>query len=215
MKRSEPLKLSMLAAGVGGAAIAGFGFAAGRALYKGTKNSAGLLLLLAAAFICPFIGGRGLVRGHNRGFFGTLFLTLIGNLLLIAISIAAWSVIIFYLISVISTEANTHSFIGAIFLGASVTLLMTATGILVGLFQRPKRLKIFAVVCANEDFMQKQGFKETGGSDITHYDQNGNALRFLEVHPAKIVFMAVGRRGKRAFIDLDSDGLMVAYSGIQ
>ena len=215
MKLSDPTKLSMLAAGVGGAAVAGFGLAAGRDLYKSTKKNAGLLLLLGTALVCPFIGGRGLVRGHDRGFLATFFLTCIGNFLLIALGIAAASAIVFYFIAAGATQSSPATISGAIFIGASATLLMTAAGILVGLFQRPKRLKIFTVARANERFMHDQGFQETNGTDITHYDKSGHALRFLEAHPNRIVFMAVGRRGKRAFIDLDQDGRMTGYTGVQ
>lgn len=214
MKLNNRSSLSLVAASMGGAAVAGFGLAAGRDLYKGTKNSAGLLLLLGAALVCPFIGGRELVRGHDRGFWGTFFLTYIGSILLLLVSIAASSSIIFYFSLFSTTNNDAASIAGAVILGTAITLLIALIGILVGLYQRPKRLKKFSIVRENESFLLKNGFQETNGTDITHYDLHGNGLRFLEAHPTKIVFMVVGRRGKRAFIDLDNDGKMIAYTGI-
>lgn len=214
MKLNNRSNLSLIAASIGGAAIAGFGLAAGRDLYKGTKNNAGVLLLLGAALVCPYIGGRELVRGHDRGFWGTLFLTYIGSIFLLIVSIAASSAIIFYFWLLAASNNNTASVGGAVIIGAAITLFIAAIGLLVGLYQRPKRLKKFSIVRENENFLILNGFQETNGTDITHYDLHGNALRFLEAHPTKIVFMAVGRRGKRAFIEIDKDGKMIAYSGI-
>lgn len=218
MKLNNRTKLSLVTAGVGGAAVAGFGLAAGRDIYKGTKNSAGFFLLLAAVLgtvlVCPFIGGRGLVRGHDRGFIGTLFLTYIGSFLLFSISILASSAFTLYFLSSTASNNQSISVQGAVIIGTTFTLFIGIIGILVGLYERPNRLRRFSIVRENESFLRDNGFQETNGTDITHYDLNGNALRLLEAHPTKIVFMAVGRRGKRAFIDLDKHGKMIAYSGI-
>lgn len=84
-------KLAFLATGVGGAALAGYGFAIGRDFWKATKkNELGLLsfILIFGAITLPVIGTRGLVRGHDRGFLATITLTLIGNTLLIALGLA-------------------------------------------------------------------------------------------------------------------------------
>ncbi|WP_454623486.1 hypothetical protein [Brucella anthropi] len=208
--------LSLIAAGVGASAIAGFGFSAGRDVYKSTKKAGGGLLLILAVIFCPFIGARGLVRGHDRGFFGTLFLTFIVSLLLIAIGFAAATFISWYILILSSPEGSEGSAIlmSAVLIGATVTAVIGGIGLLIGLIQRPKRLKVFEVERYNKRFMYDAGFQETDGSDITHYDPDGQPLRFLEAHPGKLSFMAVGRRGKRAFINLDDDGRMVSYNGI-
>ncbi|WP_109369328.1 hypothetical protein [Ochrobactrum soli] len=207
--------LAMIATGAGGAAVAGFGLSLGRDIYKGTKKNGGNLLLLLAVIFCPFIGGRALVRGHDRGVMGTLFLTYIGSILLIAIGFVAASFLAFQGLAATSKETEAGSVIVlAVVTGASVTAFLAGIGMLTGLYQRPKRLRAFAVKRYNELFLADNGFKETDGKDITHYAPDGQALRFLEAHPGKLVFMAIGKRGKRAFIDLDENGRMLSYTGV-
>jgi hypothetical protein len=80
--------LAILAAGLGGAALAGFGLSMGRDLWRGSKKNLGFIVFMMAALgavILPCLGGRELVRGHDRGALGTVFLTLIGSTLLMII----------------------------------------------------------------------------------------------------------------------------------
>lgn len=207
-------KLALVAAGVGGAAVAGFGLSFGRDIYKKTKKDIGIIVLVLAVIFCPFIGGRGLVRGHDRGVLGTLFLTVIGSMLLIAAGFCAATVVSFMVVSMGKVDPDKAPAM-AVLLGLVLTAVIAGIGCVVGLFQRPKRLKAFAASRANEKFLADNGFRETDGTDITHYDPSGQPLRFLEAHPDRLVFMAVGRRGKRAYIDLDQDGRMLSYSGVQ
>lgn len=212
---SRRSKLALVAAGSGGTAVAGFGPAFGRDIYKKTKKNVELIALLLAAAICPFVGGRGLVRGHDRGFLGTIFLTVLGSLLLIAAGLCAATLLMFGVLVLVTDGKRDSPFLLALLGAFVVTALLVAIGIVVGLLQRPKRLKTIAVGKFNERFLEENGFRETDGDDITHYDDSGQALRFLEAHQNRLVFMAVGRRGKRAFIDLDQDGRMVGYSGVK
>ncbi|ESX14459.1 hypothetical protein X768_01675 [Mesorhizobium sp. LSJC265A00] len=207
-------RLALVAAGIGGTAVAGFGFAFGRDIYKKTKKNVELIALLLAAVFCPFIGGRGLVRGHDRGIFGTIFLTVLGSVLLIVAGFCAATLLLFGVL-VMFNDGNAHSPLRfALVGGFVVTAIIAMIGLVAGVVQRPKRLKVIAVAKFNDRFLKENGFQETDGDDITHHDANGQMLRFLEGHPDRLVFLAVGRRGKRAFIDLDQDGRMVSYSGI-
>lgn len=206
-------KLALAAVGVGGAAVAGFGFAFGRDIYKKSKKNIRIVLLLLATIFCPFIGGRELVRGHDRGLIGTVFLTLIGSILLIALGFVAAAFLAFEVIVLSGIDPNKP--IPLALLGSvTLTTILGGIGVLVGLLQRPTRLNAIAIAKANEKFLTENGFAEAGGADITHYDPNGQPLRFLEAHPSRLVFMLVGRRGKRTYINLDSDGRMIDYSGI-
>lgn len=207
-------KLALIAAGVSGAAVAGFGFAFGRDIYKKSKKNVEIILLLLAIIFCPFIGGRGLVRGHDRGVFGTLFLTVLGSILLITIGFCGATFLTFEVVVMGKIDPN-NPMPFALLAGFLITAVITGVGVVVGLAQRPKRLKAIAASRANEKFLTDNGFRETYGTDITHYDPTGQPLRFLEAHPDRLVFMAVGRRGKRAYIDLDPDGRMVGYSGVR
>ena len=207
-------KLSLLAAGVGGAAVAGFGLAFGRDVYSKSKKNIQIILLVLAVVFCPFIGGRGLVRGHDRGPIGTIFLTVFGSFFLIAVGLCAATFLAFEIV-VMGKIAQDNPFPNALLGGFAMTAVIAGIGVLVGLSQRPRRLKAIAISKANDQFLADNGFRETDGADITHYDPNGQPLRFLEAHPDRLVFMVVGRRGKRAFINLDQDGRMVGYLGIQ
>ncbi|MHA6643673.1 hypothetical protein [Mesorhizobium sp. A623] len=207
-------KLALVAAGVGGAAVAGFGLSFGRDIYKKSKKNLEIILLLLAVIFCPFIGGRGLVRGHDRGVLGTIFLTIIGSISLIAVGFCTATFLAFEI--VVMGKINPENPLPLALLGGfAATAVMAGIGLVVGFIQRPKRLKAIAVGKANEKFLTDQGFRETEGKDITHYDPDGLALRFLEAHAGRLVFMVVGRRGKRAFINLDPDGRMIGYSGVQ
>ena len=96
---------------------------------------------------------------------------------------------------------------GAAVAGATV-------GVLVGLIQRPKRRRRHAVAVRNEQFLESYGIRETGEAETTHFDADGNALRLMERTPNSIVFMAVGKRNKRAYIGLTNEGEMINYTGV-
>jgi len=207
--------LALLAAGLGGAAVAGFGLSVGRDVYKSTKKGAGLILIVAAALgaiLLPMLGARELVRGHDRGPFGTAFITIIGSFALIAIGFVLGLVLLSIVMSDKTDPQKAQA--AAIVSAMGATGVFSLIGLLWGAAQRGVRLRTFEIAKANERFLTSIGFQETGGDDITHYDQDGQALRLLESHGNRLVFMAVGRRGKRAFIDLAPDGKMLSYSGV-
>lgn len=207
--------LALIAAGIGGAAVAGYGLSMGRDLWKSTKRNQGIIIAILAligAIALPMLGCRELVRGHDRGAVGTLFKTVIGSTLLVLVGLAL-AVICFSFLTQDKNDSDA-SMAAAIILGICSTAIFGFIGIFWGFVQRPGRLRTVATARANERFLAETGFRETGGDDITHYDPSGQALRFLEAHSDRLVFMAVGRRGKRAYIDLAADGRMVAYSGV-
>jgi len=45
-------------------------------------------------------------------------------------------------------------------------------------------------------------------------NSNNNKLRLLEENNDMLVFMAVGRRNRRAYINFDQDGRMIEYTGV-
>lgn len=207
--------LATIAAGMGGATIAGYGLSMGRDLWRSTKKNQGLLIFLialAGAVTLPVLGARGLVRGHDRGPVATLFFTFLGNLL--------WIVAGFALAALCAVFISAH--MNELYPALSVSVILAtvttgcsvAIGLLWGLIQRPGRVRTIATARANEQFLKSIGFVETGGQDITHYDPLGQPLRFIEAHGDRLVFMAVGKRGKRAYISLGPAGRMTAYSGV-
>lgn len=212
--RQKKSNLALVAAGLGGAAVAGYGFAVGRDLWKSTKNNqlaiVAVLVLLGAVAL-PTLGARNLVRGHARGVVDNLLATL-GSVALIAIGLAL-AVLLFSLITNDQTSPDA-GFAAAFVLGICSTAAFALIGLVWGAIQRPARLRTIDTAKANERFLSEHGFIETGGRDITHYDSSGEPLRFREAHSDRLVFMAVGKRGKRAYIDLDASGRMTAYSGV-
>lgn len=205
----------MIAAGVGGAAVAGYGLAMGRDLWGSTKRNQSLVFLILAivgAIALPFLGGRNLVRGHDRGFAETLFLTVVGSTLLVAVGLVL--ALILFTAALSQGDDSDQALVGAAFLAVCSTGALTCIGVLWGAMQRPGRRKFIATLRHNDRFLSEEGFVETGGQDITHYDPSGQALRFLEQHADRMVFMVVGRRGRRAYITLDANGRMLSYSGI-
>ncbi|NOV20310.1 hypothetical protein E5S70_30370 [Ensifer adhaerens] len=96
-------------------------------------------------------------------------------------------------------------------IGTSATVFLV--GILLGFFERPRRLRMLDIARENEIFLIANGFRDTGGTNVTHYDGKGNALRFIEKSGDRLIFLVAGKRGKRAVIQLAPDGLMIAYAG--
>lgn len=212
MARNGEPALAALAAQVGNAATAGFGLSLGRDVYrqvrpKNTSNVVLLLLAVCGVFL-PALGGMNLCQGHRRGWTGTVLLTFGTSALAVAAGFLIMLFPFFILAEGYNIDRKIMGWIGMITAG------LTALGMLIGLLRRAKRLRRFAVIDDNEAFLANSGFRETRGNDVTHYDPNGNALRFLEADPARLIFMAVGRRGRRAYIDLDGSGRMLSYSGI-
>lgn len=216
--RSSKFILSEMAAQIGNAAKAGFGLSLGRDIHRGVrpKNASPVVVILVAicGAIPPALGGVILTQGYRRGWIGTIFLTI--GLSILAVIVGFF--LIFFLAMLFADilfRIRTDDFIetyGGWVVAATAGLALF--GMMVGLFRRPRRLKRFAAIEHNEAFLAENGFKETPGKDVTHYDPEGNPLRFLEGDPERLIFMAVGRRGRRAYIDLDNSGRMVSYSGI-
>lgn len=155
-----------------------------------------------------------LLQGYRRGWIGTIFLTC--GLSMLAMIAGLFVMLLFAgLISDVLFRIPNNEFLekyGGWFMAATAGL--TLFGMMIGLFRRRGRLRRFAAIEHNEAFLAENGFKETAGRDVTHYDADGNALRFLEASPDRLSFMVVGRRGRRAYIDLDENGRMLSYSGI-
>lgn len=214
--KSKRSGLSATAAALGRTAVAGYGLSMGHDLWKATKRGRlSLILVVLGSLALPVLGGRSLVRGHDRGFAGTLFKTILGSVLLVAVGFAL-ACFIFLMLSVLlkKSHGGPPPWDWILSAAASVTAVMWCVGLLWGAIQRPARLKMFGIRRTNEEFLESQGFRATDGDDITHFDPDGQPLRFIEAHRDRLVFMVVGKRGKRSFIDLDGEGRMVSYSGI-
>ena len=216
-----------------GSAVAGYGLSIGRDAWKLTKKISGplfLLLVVASPLILPFFGGRNLVRGYPapapkqfRGVLSGVLLVVAGAslsllplLLLLSIPSDGENGVPTSLMS----KPNSLSFDSDIVVSNpifQIWLVTTAVpiflGVSVGLTQRGGRRKLFKIAQKNDEFLAKMGFVETGEQEITHYDGDGNPLRLLDQTDETIIFLAVGKRNKRAYIRL-TDGEMTGYTGV-
>lgn len=211
--------LAKIAAGVGKAAIFGYGASAGRSAWKQTSKHAHSLFILAlivtvccAAVALPFWGGREVVRGHQRPLLATLFLTILVPLGAIALGAGAAVLVDLFIqgLQGVATEtAGPRVWVVAAIVGGAALL-----GHLVGWSQRGGRLRAFAVADLNEEFLRQRGIREVSEPNASHIDRWGNLLRLVDQSALQMTFLAVGRRNKRAYIRLDPDGQMLAYSGV-
>lgn len=177
-----------------------------------------VIAIAAAAVAFPFLGGRNLTRGYQRNFVETILMTWCSSLLLIALG---FGLCVYFAPLAASLghsadeaanlqDTDTTYRLWAIVLPA----FSFALGLVVGLMQRSTRLEGFAVAAANDAFLLRAGIRATGATDVTHYDGGNNPLRYIETRGNEMVFMAVGRRNRRAYIELDATGRMIRYSGI-
>lgn len=201
--------LGAIALGVGGSAVAGFGAAAGRDIWKGTKKASGFLILLiaiAASVSLPFLGIRNLMRGHAPGegwkSIGDILMVPAGMAIGVGVSVFSGLML------------GEERFALAIITIVGSGIVAAVVGAIVGLGQRPSTQRRYSIAVANEAFLDGLGIRETGESEITHIDGEGNALRFMERTSNSIVFMAVGKRNKRAYIGLSPQGEMQNYTGV-
>ena len=86
-------------------------------------------------------------------------------------------------------------------------------GLLRGFSLRSKRNEGLLIVSHNAEFLNDMGIEECDVEGVTHVDSDQNRLRFLGRVGKQLEFMVVGRRGIRAFIDVDDAGMFEGYTG--
>ncbi|MCV0352887.1 MAG: hypothetical protein K5863_22660 [Nitratireductor sp.] len=216
----KPSKLNTIALGVGAGAVAGFGWGMGRDAWKKTKEHQSLIILILVAFSAialPFFGGRNLVRGYPRGAIAQRIWGYLSGALLLGAGTLIAAVFAIMGSALISQSAN-HATPDFQTIAASATLWgplpAAICGVIAGLWQRPKRARRFAVAKRNDAFLDRFGIVETGEEETTHLDGEGNPLRLLERTEGALVFLAVGKRSKRAYIRLSPEGEMTGYTGV-
>jgi hypothetical protein len=184
---------------------AGFGISLGRGVYKKTSKNA---LLILAAIV--FLGGTAygvwnLTRGHrDRSVFRFIWCGA-----LVAVSVAAT----YALFTSMSYDAETgvqniNPLVPTLAVQGAVALVAA----LVGLVQRGKRMRGYAIQRHNEAFLDANGLRDVGGRDQIMIDAAGNELKLDDnTRSDAITFKIEGRRGVRARIELDGEGRMTRY----
>lgn len=204
MRRSaKRTLLAAIALGAGGAAVGGFGAAIGRDVWRTAKKlrlSLLILVILGAVVVLPFLGGRNLTRGYPKWEhvpFGSSILLIFAGALPILLFVqpdTPWEPEVGHLL---------------VFLAFPVVL-----GMLYGASQSGSRVRRFEIEEHNQQFLEQFGFQEFDETEITHMDSDGNPLRLTEHTGDSLVFQAVGRRNRRAYILLSPEGRMLGYTGV-
>lgn len=204
MSASSNGPLRSLAAIAVGSAAAGFGWSAGRDLYRKGKD-----WVLPAIAIAAVAGGAGyaawnLTRGHRR----PSVLRTLGAVLAAGGSLVLCAVV---LGGAAGRDPARATGGGALLLAVGIQTASALTGLLVGLSQRGRRIGAFSIEAHNLDFMSRAGIRDVGGREQTYIDGSGTELRLDDVRRDAMVFRVPGRRGLRAYIDLDGHGRMTGY----
>lgn len=184
---------------------AGFGASAGRAAYKDISKNWVFYTVLAICFAGVGYACFDASRGHDRSPTKTIFVTLIGNILIVIISLV---------ISLISLAIVTDSKSGFPWLfWLLVEIGSGLIGLLIGFSQRKVRLHNFNVARDNDLFLHRSGLRDLGGTEDTWIDGDDNELQLLDVRDDAVVFRVHGRRGVRALLKWDSEGRFIDYTG--
>ncbi|MCK2055265.1 hypothetical protein [Methylobacterium sp. 37f] len=195
-----------LAAIAAGSAAAGFGWSAGRDLYRKGKD-----WVLPAIALAVVAGGSGYAAWNlSRGHGAPSVARVIGAALAAMGSLA----LCLFLIVGAGEPQPGRPAVGTGGMIGTALLIHTASaviGLIVGLAQRGQRVRTYNLERANLDFMDANGIRDVGGREDTFIDASGNELKLDDVRRDAMVFRLPGRRGARAYIDLDACGRMVAY----
>jgi hypothetical protein len=196
-----------LAAIAMGSAAAGFGWSAGRDIYRKGKE-----WVLPAVALAAVAGGSGyaawnLSRGHREPSAGRT----VGALAVAGGSLALCLTVLGAGSGNPSPGRPPSDPAAAVGLALLVHAASAVIGLLVGLGQRGKRTRAFAIERHNLDFMAREGIRDVGGREETYLDSAGTEMKLDDVRRDAMVFKLVGRRNARAYIDIDPDGRMLAY----
>ena len=187
----------------------------GRDVYKAIKKGGPVVAFLAGAFL-TVIGIRHLVMGHpHRGFLSTLFITVLGSLLMIIAGTALVTVAVVAVGGYTGLINDTRGPLAGQIIRVVLLYLAAAipVGLIWGLMSRASRHREQQVEANNLQFLEENGFTDLGlGEDIIE-DGEGNRLKLRSEEDGQLVFSVVGRRNVRAAIQLDDAGRMVAYTG--
>ena len=202
------------------ATVAAYGASAsfGRDVYRSTKKENPIIYLIIALFL-SITGFHQLVKGHDRGVIGTVFLTLIGSMLMIVLGCLCFGAAFMFVASYTDVirflsfkyrltleQLSIISILGYVAVSALV-------GVPWGLSDRNKRAQAIYVEQRNEEFLVNLGFEDPGLGEGILQDRDGNRLKLREQDEGQLVFTVVGRRNMRAAIRLDEDGRMREYTG--
>lgn len=116
-------------------------------------------------------------------------------------------------LSNVSSEDELYALIAAnvVIFGLPTSIL--GIGLLVGFFQRGKRARVWKAEEANEIFMLEHSLKEHEDGTIEDSSEGQN-YRVDHMGKERITLMPLGKRGKRAYIEIGDDGIYKRFTGL-
>lgn len=205
---------------VAGSALAGFGLAFGRDVYRKTKKNFLLIVVLALitiAFYGLFICCIWMTRNY-RTWLGSIFKR-IGAVVSFALCYSVSFILVLNLDAMIFDRSQTPaepidlSDRGVIFfVGIALQLILVLSGLVVGLVQRRKRRIAWDTEISNAQFFDDHGIEELDDEHLR--DSEGNRYKLKNVFKDELEFQAEGRRGKRGYITFDENGKYISWSGL-
>ena len=224
----------------GGSCVAGMGFSFGRDIYRKAKQARGLfvaLFFLGLTFLGNYTSGVWLARNYRT--VTEAVLKRVGALLVLAPSFAVLALTVSFFdqafknTSSVSTEQiqfeadelpprqpskppvdePIQAELPLTPTGVVVPLSMVFIGFFVGSLQRRKRQQVWDAEDHNMLFMEEHDLVEHEDSTIEDMS-TGQNYRIDNVGSKRITLLALGRRGKRAYINIDETGKYCDYTGL-
>ncbi|MDE0097167.1 MAG: hypothetical protein OXN16_00720 [Gammaproteobacteria bacterium] len=219
---------------VAGSALAGFGFAFGRDMYRETKRNWKLIALIVVAtlaYVLLFMSSLWVARNYRSRLAGLLKKA--GALVALIASYAATvyvNVLVEAFLALNGIAGNPETFRpisgwspagilmdlderGTVFMaGFILQNLVMAAGLMMGAFQRRRRRTAWDTEASNEAFFLDNGLVSLDEENFR--DDRGNRYRLLKVLKNELEFQAEGKRGKRAYIRFDDSGKYLSWSGL-
>jgi len=90
--------------------------------------------------------------------------------------------------------------------------LLALAGMWSGLWSRAARARMYAAIDYNARFMTEAGLTEIGNGEFA--DSDGQHYRLEDRSDRQIVLFPIGRRNRRAYIDIDAGGRFIRWSGL-
>lgn len=209
---------------VAGSALAGFGLALGRDVYRKTKKN--LLLVIALTVLAftlygLFISSVWIARNY-RTWAGSIVKKCGALVALLGCNIATALFILILAAFVADIEVpdggqDAKEILSAFALpfaqiGLAVQAAIVISGLIVGFVQRKRRRVAWESEQNNELFFAEQGFEVLDEDNFR--DDQGNRFRLVNIFNSELEFMAEGRRGKRGYIEFDENGAYTNWSGL-
>ena len=213
-----------------------------KAKKPGTKNTIIALLVLGGAVIGTYTGGVWLARNYET-IWGSIFKRIGGVVIMVPSFVLLLALASFFVAAFSASEDNQGDdtqeiaetvavyepsatdqaatedldlsgfyppALEAYYLPSGILLI----GLVAGAFQRKKRQVVWEAEHANEQFMKDHGLIEHEDETIEE-ESTGQHYRIEHLGTKRITLFPIGKRGKRAYININPDGKYSEFTGIK